>query len=106
MLLNYVLSGRVNILNLSRIELGDGNSISYLYDVNGVKFRTAYEINQVIGVTNYFGSLAYWEIGFIYMIESVSYDISVENQKQIIENVNNGVPASLGTINLQRGMFW
>ena len=52
------------------------------------------------------GSLAYWEVGLIYMIESASYDTSVENQKQIIENINNGVPASLGTINLQRGMFW
>ena len=52
------------------------------------------------------GSLAYWEIGLIYLIESASYDTSVENQKQIIENINNGVPASLGTINLQRGMYW
>lgn len=52
------------------------------------------------------GSLAYWEIGLIYLMGSSSYDTSVENQKQIIKNINNGVPASLGTINLQRGMFW
>lgn len=93
--------------NATKFVRGLGNAVGRLTTVISAynfllnpNFRDGSDF--VFGV----GSLAYWEIGLIYMIESTSYDTSVENQKQIIENINNGVPASLGTINFQRGMFW
>lgn len=93
--------------NVTKFVRGLGNAVglvtsaisAYNFSLNP-NFRDGSDF--VFGV----GSLAYWEIGLIYLIESASYDTSVENQKQIIENINNGVPASLGTINLQRGMYW
>ena len=49
-----------NSLNLPcRIEFADGNGISYLYDANGRKLRTAHIIGNDTTVTDYCGNLIY-----------------------------------------------
>ncbi|WP_455612810.1 RHS repeat domain-containing protein [Bacteroides congonensis] len=49
-----------NCLNLpDRIEFGDGNSISYLYDANGTKLRTTHVIDGVTTTTDYCGNAVY-----------------------------------------------
>lgn len=49
-----------NFLNLpTRIQFGAGNSISYLYDADGVKLRTTYVIDGVTSVTDYCSNAIY-----------------------------------------------
>ena len=49
-----------NCLNLpSRIEFGDGNSISYVYDAEGTKLRTTHIIGNDTTLTDYCGNLIY-----------------------------------------------
>ncbi|WP_254871777.1 RHS repeat-associated core domain-containing protein [Bacteroides acidifaciens] len=55
-----VVDIQYNCLNLpSRIELGNGNSVSYLYAANGTKLRTTYVIGNDTTVTDYCGNLIY-----------------------------------------------
>ncbi len=49
-----------NILNLPcRIHFEDGNSISYLYDANGVKLRTTHITGSDTTITDYCGNVIY-----------------------------------------------
>lgn len=49
-----------NYLNLpSLIQFGDGSSISYLYDANGVKLRAMHVIDGVTATTDYCGNAIY-----------------------------------------------
>lgn len=43
----------------TRIQFGAGNSISYLYDADGVKLRTTYVIDGVTSVTDYCSNAIY-----------------------------------------------
>ena len=42
-----------------RVEFENGNSISYLYDANGVKLRTTHVIGNDSTVTDYCGNVVY-----------------------------------------------
>lgn len=55
-----IIDIQYNYLNLpSLIQFGDGSSISYLYDANGVKLQTTHVINGVTTTTDYCGNLIY-----------------------------------------------
>lgn len=56
------INGKDSLTSLNlpdRIEFGDGNSISYLYDANGTKLRTTHVIDGVTTTTDYCGNAVY-----------------------------------------------
>ena len=55
-----IIDIQYNCLNLpSRILFGDGDSISYVYDANGVKLRTTHTVDGVTCVTDYCDKVLY-----------------------------------------------
>ena len=55
-----IIDIQYNCLNLpSRILFGDGDSISYVYDANGVKLRTTHTVDGVTCVTDYCDKVIY-----------------------------------------------
>lgn len=93
--------------NATKLIRGVGNAVGLI--TSGISaYNFSLDPNFRDGSDFVFGvtSLAYWEIGLIYMIGSASYDVSIETHKQIIEDINNGVPPSLGTLNPHGTIFW
>ena len=100
-----------NCLNLpSRIEFGDGNSISYLYDANGTKLRTTHVIRNDTTVTDYCGNVVYengvlhkllTEYGYVTLADTAYHyflqdhqgnNRVVVNQNGTVEEVNHYYP--------------
>ncbi|WP_458409424.1 RHS repeat domain-containing protein [Bacteroides congonensis] len=100
-----------NCLNLpSRIEFGDGNCISYLYDAEGTKLRTTHVIDGITTTTDYCGNAVYengvlykllTEYGYVTLADTAYYfflqdhqgnNRVVVNQNGTVEEVNHYYP--------------